>query len=106
LKKLANYFISFKFEKPSFLNESPLNLAYTHLYEWAKSDRRVSEGIVDVRFRRQSILSTIRLDGTQVPLVFEETLNGDFLWSMCKPALCPVLVCMMLWFGIVVHQPI
>jgi hypothetical protein len=47
-----------------FLDESSLNLAYTRLYGWAKSDKRVNEGIVDVRFKRQSILSTIRLNGT------------------------------------------
>jgi hypothetical protein len=74
-----------------FLDESSLNLAYTRLYGWAKSDQRVNEGIVDVRFRCQSILSTIRLDGTQVPLVFEGTLNGVLLVEYVQTCLVPSL---------------
>jgi len=65
-------------KKLVFLDECSLDLAYTRLYGWAKSNRRVKEGLVDVRFKRQSILSTIRLNGEQVPLVFEGTLNGAF----------------------------
>jgi hypothetical protein len=62
-----------------FLDESSLNLSYTRLYGWAKSNQRIKEGLVDVRFKRQSILSTIRLDGKQVPSVFEGTLKGVLL---------------------------
>ncbi|MCL1966238.1 MAG: transposase [Candidatus Bathyarchaeota archaeon] len=35
-----------------FLDESSLNLAYTRLYGWAKSDKRVNEGLKDVRFKQ------------------------------------------------------
>ena len=33
--------------------------------------------VPDVRFQRLSILSTVRLDGTQTPFVFNGTLNGE-----------------------------
>ena len=46
-----------------FLDESSINLAYTHLYGHAKSNQRIHEGIKDVRFKRQSIVSTVRLSG-------------------------------------------
>jgi transposase len=74
-----------------FLDESSLNLAYIRLYGWAKSGKRVNEGLVDVRFKRQSILSTIWLDGTQVPLVFEGTLNGGLLVDYVRTCLVPCL---------------
>jgi hypothetical protein len=44
-----------------------------------------------VCFKRQSILSTIRLDVVQVPLVFEGTLNGVLLVECVKNCLAPVL---------------
>ena len=42
-----------------------------------------------MRFKRQSILSTIRLDGTQVPLVFEGTLTGELLVEYVQTCLVP-----------------
>jgi hypothetical protein len=46
-----------------FLDESSINFAFTRLYGRAKSGQRIYEGIKDVRFKRQSIVSTVRLSG-------------------------------------------
>ena len=75
------------------LDESSINLAYTRLYGRAKTNERVKEGVVDARFERQSILSTIRLDGRMCPLTFEGTLNKEtfveYIKSCLKPTLSP-----------------
>lgn len=55
------------------------------------SDRRIHEGIKDVRFERQSILSTIRLSGQQVPLTFEGTLNKEIFAGYVRNQLAPTL---------------
>lgn len=73
------------------LDASSVNLGYTRLYGWASSGERVNEGIVDVRFERQSILSTMRVSGEIVPIVFEGTLNSTILCKyieMIVPSLC------------------
>jgi len=59
------------------LDASSVNLGYTRLYGWAPSDERVNEGVVDVRFERQSILSTMRVSGEIVPIV-------GLLQKLCK----------------------
>lgn len=74
-----------------FLDESSINLAYTRLYGRAKSNRRINEGIKDVRFQRQSILSAIRLSGKQVPFVFEGTLNKELFAEYVRFQLAPSL---------------
>jgi transposase len=93
-------------KKLVFLDESSLNLAYTRLYGWAKANQRVCEGVVDVRFKRQSILSTIRLDGSQVPLVFEGTLNGVVLVEYVRNCLVPSLGVddIVVWDNSAVHK--
>ena len=41
------------------------------------SDERIYEYVPDVRFKRTSIISTIRLNGESVPFMFKGTLDGD-----------------------------
>jgi len=79
------------FENLIPLDESSLNLAYTRLYGRAKSNKRVKEGIKDVRFQRQSILSTIRLNGEMIPFVFEGTLNKELFSEYVRKQLAPSL---------------
>jgi len=56
-------------------------------------NERVKEGVVDVRFERKSILSTMRLNGSMHPLIFDGTLNKDifaqYIKTCLKPALSP-----------------
>ena len=66
-----------------------MNLAYTRLYGRAPSNERVKEGVKDVRFERQSILSTMRLNGDMCPLIFEGTLNKYLFAEYIKTSLKP-----------------
>jgi transposase len=75
-----------------FLDESSINLAYTLLYGRAKAGVRKYEGVKDVRFKRQSILSTISFDGTQVPIVFEGTLNKELFAEYLEKMYFPTVV--------------
>ena len=73
------------------LDESSVNLAYSRLYGRALTTERVKEGQVDVRFERESILSTIRLSGSMVPIVFKGTLNRFLFAEYIKTQLKPTL---------------
>ena len=68
-----------------------MNLAMTRLYGRAPKDERVSDYVPDVRFDRVSILSTMRLDGTQVPLIFDGTLNSELFKQYIDEFLVPTL---------------
>jgi hypothetical protein len=50
----------------------------TRLYGRAKRREQVKDYVPDVRFKRQSILSSLRMNGEMAPIVFSGTLNGDF----------------------------
>lgn len=78
-------------KKLNWLDESSINLAYTRLYGWAKSNKRINEGIKDVRFERQSILSTIGESGVRAPFVFEGTLNKEIFADYLRFQLAPAL---------------
>jgi hypothetical protein len=58
-------------EKIIFLDESGVNTGMTRLYGRATSEERVVDYVPDVRFERASILSSLRINGDMVPLVFE-----------------------------------
>ncbi len=49
------------------------------------------EAVPDTRFHRTTILSSVRLDGTSVPFVFEGALNGDIFRSYVTQLLAPSL---------------
>lgn len=74
-----------------FLDESSINLGMTRLYGRAPTNERVNDYVPDVRFQRTSILSTIRLDGTQLPIIFEGTLNGKLFKKYVDEILSPTL---------------
>ena len=63
----------------------------TRLYGRAKKGERVEDYVPDVRFKRQSILSSMRLNGEMVPLVFRGTLNGDIFKEYVIKFLVPTL---------------
>lgn len=74
-----------------FLDESGVNLAMTRLYGRAHASERVRDAVPDVRFHRTTVLSTIRLDGTLVPCVFGDSLNGDIFREYVRCFLLPTL---------------
>jgi transposase len=71
------------------LDESSVNLAFTRLYGRAPIGERIHEGIKDVRFERQSVLSTLRTNGDMKPIVFSGTLNKELFAEYIKTQLAP-----------------
>ena len=63
----------------------------TRLYGRALKHERVIEAVPDTRFHRTTILSSVRLDGTTIPFVFEGALNGDIFQVYVKQMLAPSL---------------
>jgi hypothetical protein len=59
-----------------FLDECSINLAMTRLYGWGDKSVRVEDYVPDVRFKRTSVISALRLSGVNAPLSFKGTLNG------------------------------
>jgi transposase len=74
-----------------FLDESGINTGMTRIYGRSSSHQRVREAMPDTRFERTSILSSVRMDGTMVPLVFEGALNGDLFKAYVEHMLAPSL---------------
>ena len=74
-----------------FLDESSINLGMTRLYGRAPTNERINDYVPDVRFQRTSVLSTIRLDGSQLPLIFDGTLNGKLFKKYVDEFLAPSL---------------
>jgi transposase len=73
------------------LDESSVNLAYSREYGRAPTNERIKEGRKDVRFKRESILSTFRLSGEMCPFVFPGTLNKELFAEYIKTQLKPSL---------------
>jgi transposase len=63
----------------------------TRLYGRALKSERINDYTPDVRFERTSIISSIRLDGTQSPFMFKGTLNGEVFAVYVKKILAPSL---------------
>ena len=74
-----------------FLDESGVNTGMTRIYGRALKNQRVVDSVPDTRFYRTTILSTVRLDGTIVPCVFEDSLNGDIFREYIRQFLVPTL---------------
>jgi len=63
----------------------------TRLYGRAPKEQRVVDTIPDVRFARTSVLSSVRMDGTIIPCVFDDALNGDLFREYVRVLLVPML---------------
>jgi len=74
-----------------FLDESGINTGMTRLYGRALKNQRVVDAVPDVRFARITILSSVRMDGTIVPCVFDDSLNGDLFKEYIRLFLAPTL---------------
>jgi len=77
--------------KLHFLDESSVNCAMTRLYGRAKGKARVNDYVPDVRFKRTSVISTIRLNGGKAPHAFKGTLNGERFAEYIKTILLPTM---------------
>jgi transposase len=74
-----------------FLDETSVNCAMTRLYGRALKNERIYDYVPDVRFKRTSVISTIRLNGYSVPFMFKGTLNGDLFIGYIEQYLAPTL---------------
>jgi transposase len=63
----------------------------TRLYGRAPKNERIYEYVPDVRFKRTSVISTIRLNGESVPFMFKGTLDGDLFIGYIEQYLAPTL---------------
>ena len=70
-----------------------VNIGMTRLYGRAPKGERIVEYIPDVRYKRISVLSTIRVNGETNPFAFSGTLNGNlfmqYIWEWVVPTLKP-----------------
>jgi len=78
-------------DKLVFLDESSINSGMTRLYGRSVSNKRIVDYTPDVRFKRSTILSSVRLNGDMVPLVFEGSLNGELFMEYVSKCLAPTL---------------
>ena len=74
-----------------FIDESGINIGMTRIYGRARGKERVVDYVPDVRFDRVSVLSSVRLDGTLVPLTYKGALNGALFLAYVNQCLAPTL---------------
>jgi transposase len=67
------------------------NTGMTRLYGRGLSDERVVDYTPDVRFERTSLLSSFRINGDMVPLVYDGALNGELFKTYIAQCLAPTL---------------
>ena len=76
-----------------FLDEMSVNIGMTRLYGRAPKGERIVEYIPDVRYKRISVISTIRVSGEVNPVAYKGTLNGfmfmQYIWECVVPTLKP-----------------
>ena len=76
-----------------YLDETAVNIAMTRIFGRSPRGERIYEYVPDVRFKRISVLSTIRVNGRTNPFVYSGTLNGflfmQYIWECVVPTLKP-----------------
>jgi transposase len=76
-----------------FLDETSVNIGMTRLYGRSLKGVRIIEYVPYVKYKRVSILSTIRVNGESNPFVYSGTLNGNlfmqYIWECVVPKLKP-----------------
>ena len=78
-------------DKLVFLDESSINTGMVRLYGRSVSGKRVVDYVPDARFERSTILSSVRLNGDTVPMVFDGSLNGALFKTYIAQFLAPTL---------------
>jgi transposase len=74
-----------------FLDESSINTGMVRLYGRSVSGRRVIDYAPDARFERTTMLSSVRLNGDTVPMLFDGSLNGALFKTYIAQFLAPTL---------------
>lgn len=78
-------------ERLVFLDETSVICGMTRLYGRALTNERVNDYVLDVRFKRVSVISTIRLSVESVSFMFNGTMNGDLFEGYVENFLAPSL---------------
>ncbi len=63
----------------------------TRLYGRAPKGQRVNDYVPDIRFKRTSIISSIRLSGEHAPFIFDGGLTGEVFSAYVEQILAPTL---------------
>jgi transposase len=70
-----------------------VNIGMTRLYGRSPRGERIVEYIPDARYKRISVISTIRVNGETNPIAFSGALNGSlftqYIWECVVPTLKP-----------------
>lgn len=74
-----------------FMDECGVNTGMTRIYGRGPKNERVVDAVPDTRFHQTTILSSMRLDGTTIPCVFEGALNGELFLEYMRKFLAPTL---------------
>jgi len=76
-----------------YLDEMSVNIGMTRLYGRSPKGARIVEYVPDVRYKRVSVISTIRVTGETIPFAYAGTLNGNlfmqYIWECVVPTLNP-----------------
>ena len=59
-----------------YLDEMSVNIGMTRLYGRSLKGERIVEYVPDVRYKRVSAISTVRVSGENNPFAYSGTLNG------------------------------
>jgi transposase len=74
-----------------FLDETGINIGMTRLYGRAPKGERIIEYVPDVRFKRLSVVSTLRVNGDTIPHVYSGTMNGNLFTQYIAVCVVPTL---------------
>ena len=74
-----------------FLDECSVSCGMVRLYGRALKHERVRAYVPDARFERTSLISAIRLDGGQAPMMFKGALDGKAFAAYAEKVLAPML---------------
>ena len=74
-----------------FLDETGIHTGMTRLHGRASSHERVVDYTPDIRFERTTVLSSVRVSGERVPLLFEGSHDGDMLREYIAQCLAPTV---------------
>jgi transposase len=74
-----------------FLDESTVDCGMTRRYGRARRGEGVRDHAPDARFERTSVISAVRLDGRQAPMVFKGALDGAAFAAYVREVLAPIL---------------
>jgi transposase len=74
-----------------YLDETSVNIGMTRLYGRAPKGERIVEYVPYVKYKRVSILSTIRVNGESNPFVYSGSLNGNLFTQYIFYCVLPTL---------------